>query len=90
VGEVAYLLGVSRRRVQWWIENGCLLVEKRASGKGYYYRIPLDEVEVAQRAVRHQRKYRLTHLSPGLFDTLRQEYGTEPPTVDAGPASCTG
>lgn len=90
MGEVAYLLGVSRRRVQWWIENGCLRVEKRAHGKGYYFRIPMDELEVARRAVKHQEKYKLTHLSPGLFDTMRQEHENESPSADDGAASCTG
>lgn len=72
VGEAAFLLGVTRRRIQWWIENGCLQPSPDVPhGKGRYYRISQDELQVAKRALEHQRKYGIHFVSPGLFETLR-------------------
>lgn len=74
VGEVAFLLGVPRRRVQWWIECGWLRVEPHRPGRGYYFRLSEDEIEVALRTVKHQRDYGV-QASGGLFARMRQDNG---------------
>jgi len=75
VGEVAFLLGVPRRRVQWWIECGWLRTEPRPQGrKGYYFRVSQDEIDVARRAVKHQRDYGV-QASGGLFARMRERHG---------------
>jgi hypothetical protein len=78
VGEVAFLLGVPRRRVQWWIECGWLQVEPRPTGRGYYFRVSQDEIDVARRAVKHQRDFGV-QASGGLFARMRERDGRRQP-----------
>jgi len=86
VGEVAFLLGVSRRRVQWWIENGCLQVLPHPHSKGKHYRITQDELHVARLAIKHQKEFGIHFVSPGLFSKIRNEHGTEASDAGHSPA----
>jgi hypothetical protein len=94
VGEVAFLLGVPRRRVQWWIEMGWLLAEQRKAGRGYYFRVTSDEVTVAQRAMAELRRVREERFvdaraSRALFARMRREHGGSQPQV-AGQNTASG
>lgn len=80
VGEVAFLLGIPRRRVQWWIQCGWLQVEPRPVGRGYYFRISQDELDVARRAVKHLRDFGV-QASGGLFARMRRSNGANQATA---------
>ena len=78
VGQVALILGIPRRRVQWWIERGFLHVEPDPGyRRGHYWRVTEDEIRVARAVVKFQEKYRV-RASAQLFEHMRRGDGEGP------------
>lgn len=86
VGQIARLLGISHKRVQWWIRHEFLFVEPWVYGRGHYFRVPQSEVEVAARAIEMAREYGV-HVTKALFAKLRGEmYGDSAQAAPENPA----
>jgi hypothetical protein len=89
VGHVAVLLGIPRRRVQWWIERGFLrVVPDPAYCRGHYYRVTEDEIRVARGVIALQAELGV-RASAKLFDHVRHGDGSAPalPTCQAACAN---
>ena len=78
VGQVAVLLGIPRRRVQWWIERGFLQVEPDPGyRRGHYYRVTDAEIQVARSVIAFQTKFNV-RASAQLFEHMRHGDGGSP------------